>query len=249
MNRVMFSVFTIILVNLFFAENAISAISLDRTRIVFDGKQKSLSVTVSNKNKQLPYLAQAWMDNENGEKITSPFVVLPPVQRIEPDKTSQVRIDSLPEVSVLPQDRESVFYFNLREIPPRSNKPNVLQFALQSKIKFFYRPEAIAISGIEVMNNPWQNKLELTIQEGGVNIKNPTPYYATIINAHKNKNYTAVKEFNAVMIPPFGNESLGVSVNEIGTAPVLTYINDFGGRIDLQFKCVGQTCKAIPDKK
>ncbi len=31
----------------------------------------------------------------------------------------------------LPQDRETVYYFNLREIPPKSNKPNTLQIALQ----------------------------------------------------------------------------------------------------------------------
>ncbi|TOL40502.1 molecular chaperone, partial [Vibrio parahaemolyticus] len=67
----------------------------------------------------------------------------PPVQRVEPEKSSQVRIEALPEISQLPQDRESVYYFNLREIPPKSDKPNVLQLALQSKIKLFYRPKSI----------------------------------------------------------------------------------------------------------
>ncbi|MED5672825.1 fimbria/pilus periplasmic chaperone, partial [Enterobacter hormaechei] len=101
--------------------------SMDRTRIIFEGMQKSVSLNVANNNKQLPYLAQDWIENEKGEKITSPLIVLPPIQRIEPAKSSQVKIEALPAINSLPQDRESLFYFNLREIPPKSDKPNTLQ--------------------------------------------------------------------------------------------------------------------------
>ncbi|MDP4360542.1 fimbria/pilus periplasmic chaperone, partial [Escherichia coli] len=89
------------------------------------------------------YLAQGWIENAQGEKITEPFTVLPPVQRVEPGAKSQVKIQALPSVASLPQDRESVYYFNLREIPPKSDKPNTLQLALQTRIKLFYRPKAI----------------------------------------------------------------------------------------------------------
>ncbi len=87
-------------------------------------------------------------------KITSPLIVLPPVQRLEPGKSSQMKIEALPDVK-LPQDRESLFYFNMREIPPKSDKPNTLQIALQTKIKLFYRPEAIAP---QQNSAPWQEK-------------------------------------------------------------------------------------------
>ncbi len=46
-------------------------------------------------------------------------------------------------INALPQDRESLFYLNVREIPPKPDKPNVLQLAMQSRIKLFYRPAAI----------------------------------------------------------------------------------------------------------
>lgn len=88
--------------------------------------------------------AQAWIENELAEKITSPMVVVPPIQRTEAGANSQVKIQGLPELAQLPQDRESLFYFNLREIPPRSDKPNTLQIALQTRVKLFYRPAAIA---------------------------------------------------------------------------------------------------------
>ena len=61
-------------------------------------------------------------------------MVLPPLQRVEPSERSVVRITKTPEADRLPQDRESVFYFNLREIPPKSTKTNVMQLALQTQI-------------------------------------------------------------------------------------------------------------------
>ena len=123
-----------------------AAIGLDRTRVIFDGGKDATSVSITNNNTQLPYLAQGWIEDEAGEKITTPLIVLPPVQRVEPGKQSQVKVQALPAAKSLPQDRETVYYFNLREIPPRSDKANTLQIALQTRIKLFYRPQAIAPS-------------------------------------------------------------------------------------------------------
>lgn len=44
-----------------------AAISLDRTRAIFNGGEKSMTLNVANDNKQLPYLAQAWIENEKQE--------------------------------------------------------------------------------------------------------------------------------------------------------------------------------------
>jgi len=35
-----------------------AAIALDRTRVVFDGASKSVSLRITNENKNLPFLAQ-----------------------------------------------------------------------------------------------------------------------------------------------------------------------------------------------
>ena len=127
------------------AHQANAAVALDRTRVIFDGAAKSVSLRITNENKTLPYLAQGWVEDPQGKKITDPLVLLPPVQRIEPGEQSQIKVQSTAAIQRLPQDRESLFYFNLREIPPRSTKPNVLQIALQTRIKLFYRPEAISL--------------------------------------------------------------------------------------------------------
>ncbi|HEK1094868.1 TPA: fimbria/pilus periplasmic chaperone [Proteus mirabilis] len=225
--------------------NAWSAIALDRTRIIFGSNNKSVALTITNKNSQLPYLAQGWVENEQGVKVSSPFTVLPPVQRLEPEKTSQIRIEALPEINMLPKDRESLFYFNLREIPPKTDKPNVLQLALQSKIKLFYRPIEIAPTTTEIMNDPWQNKLEILKKENDFILSNPTPFYITIIGATKKDGTRISNKFEAILLPPFQTATLGLPINKLGNNPRLIYINDYGGRIELEFNCINDKCITI----
>jgi len=227
------------------APAAHAAIALDRTRVIFDGSVQSVSLSVSNQNKQLPYLAQGWLEDEQGNKIQSPLTVLPPVQRIEPGKPSQVKVQALPAAKMLPQDRETLYYFNLREIPPKSNKPNSLQIALQTRIKLFYRPAAIAP---ERNAAPWQEQLTLTKQGDKYIVNNPTPYYVTIVDAATRKGVEGAKGFEPFMVPPKGNTPLTVSAGSLGGSPVLTYINDYGGRPQLSFNCSGSACTVTPEK-
>jgi P pilus assembly chaperone PapD len=228
------------------AQQAQAAIALDRTRVIFDGDQKSVSLSISNQNKQLPYLAQGWLEDEKGNKIQSPLTVLPPVQRVEPGKPSQVKIQGLPAAKQLPQDRETVYYFNLREIPPKSDKPNTLQIALQTRIKLFYRPAAIAVQKNAA---PAQEQLTLAKQGDKYVVNNPTPYYVTIVDASNKKDSAGVKGFEPFMVPPKGNAPLTVGAASVGNTPVLTYINDYGGRPQLSFSCSGTTCLVVSEKK
>lgn len=213
-----------------------AAIALDRTRAIFDGHEKAISLNIRNDNPRLPYLAQAWLEDLQGNRINSPLMAVPPVQRVEPGSKSQIRVSSLPDVAKLPQDRESVFYFNVREIPPRSEKPNVMQVALQTKIKLFYRPEGI----MPAQNEIWQEKLVLTQTGNGYKIDNPTPYYVTVIGL-SGAPKSADKAFKTVMIEP--KSSVSVKSGHYAT-PYLSYINDYGGRPALKFVCAGATCHA-----
>ncbi|WP_431225150.1 fimbria/pilus periplasmic chaperone [Serratia sp. L9] len=122
-----------------FTSSVQAAISIDRTRVILLGDEKSSPVNVINHSKTLPYLAQTWLENEAGEKISSPLTALPPLQRVEKDSTVQIRVTPLADAANLPQDRESLFFFNLQEIPPKSNKANAIQLALRIKVKVFYR--------------------------------------------------------------------------------------------------------------
>ncbi|MTD28401.1 fimbria/pilus periplasmic chaperone [Erwinia sorbitola] len=223
------------------APAAQSAIALDRTRVIYDGAQKSVSMNVSNENKQLPYLAQGWIEDAYGKKITSPLTVLPPVQRIEPGAKSQVKVQGLPAANSLPQDRESLFYFNLREIPPRSDKPNTLQIALQTRIKLFYRPKALMQTASETAS-PYQEKITLTKVGDKYQVNNPTPYFVTIVDGSSSIKGQSAKGFEPLMVEPKGSAMLTTSA--LGNSPVLTYINDYGARPQLKFSCKGNSCLA-----
>jgi len=242
------SVLVVGLLSLIGFSSAQAAIALDRTRAIISGDEKSISLNVSNENKQLPYLAQGWIENEKGEKIASPFTILPPLQRIEAGAKSQVKIQVLPDVANLPKDRESVFYFNLREIPPKSDKPNTLQIALQTRIKLFYRPSAI-VPTREQMDNPWQEKITLTKEGDQYKVNNPTPYNVILVDAVPKIDGKTVAGFEPLMIAPKSSQLLAGSASALGNSPVLTYINDYGGRPILSFNCQAGQCQVVTAKK
>jgi chaperone protein PapD len=215
-----------------------AAISLDRTRIVFNGAEKSVSVNIGNENKQMPYLAQAWLEDENGTKMKQgALAIVPPVQRLEPEAKGMVRIMKSATAGSLPQDRESLFYFNLREIPPKGDQANVLQIALQTRLKLFYRPEALKTES----NAVWQDQLVLYPVSGGYRIENPTPYYITIVGLAGTKKASSKDKFDSLMLAP--KQSQTVKVAQVNT-PYLTYINDYGGQPTLAFTCDAAKCIA-----
>lgn len=63
-----------------------------------------------------PGLGRRWPRAKSTGKDSAPFIVLPPIVRIEPGKGQSWRL--MFNGSRLPQDRESLFWFNLLDIPP-----------------------------------------------------------------------------------------------------------------------------------
>ncbi|MDM9317327.1 fimbria/pilus periplasmic chaperone, partial [Escherichia coli] len=129
------------------------------------------------------------------------------------------------------------FYFNVREIPPKSDKPNPLQIALQTRIKLFWRPKALENTS---MKSPWQHKVTLTRSGQAFTVNNPTPYYVIISNASAQKNGNPATGFSPLVIEPKTTVPLNVKMDSV---PVLTYVNDFGARMPLFFRCDGNTCQ------
>lgn len=214
-----------------------ASVTPDRTRLVFNESDKSISVTLRNNDPKLPYLAQSWIEDAKGNKISSPLAVLPPVQRIDAMMNGQVKVQGLPDINKLPADRESVFYFNVREIPPKSNKPNTLQIALQTRIKLFWRPKALENTS---MKSPWQHKVTLIRNGQDFTVNNPTPYYVIISNASAKKGGNPPAGFTPLMMEPKTSAPLNAKMDSV---PVLTYINDYGARMPLYFKCTGNNCQ------
>ncbi|MBW5812345.1 fimbrial biogenesis chaperone [Yersinia kristensenii] len=216
---------------LFSAGVSEAAISLDRTRIIFNSTDTSASIVLQNKSATSPYLAQSWLENTAGQKVDSPLSVLPPIQRIDAGQKTLVRIISLPDVKQLATDRETLFYFNVREIPPKSEMTDAVQIAIQSKIKLFYRPEAIKADYKAI----WQEKLQFSQQIESLKIHNPTPYYVTLghLNQDNRGNFPG---FDSVMIAPFSTESIKTPGYN-GDYYSIGYMDDFGQMIIRHVNC------------
>lgn len=195
---------------------ASASIALGRTRIIFNAEKQSQSFEIKN-NSDKPYLVQAWLEDEQEHKLTEPFIILPPVQRIEGNAISQIKIQGLSELKKLPQDRESVFYLNIREIPPKLDKPNQVQLAVQSRIKLFYRPEKLKIDRMSD-SIPRAGDIKIICEFDGFIAYNPTPYYFTI----------TASEISPIMVAP--NSNIKIVLSSLEQSIRFFYISDYGNR-------------------
>lgn len=222
-----------------------AGIALDRTRMIITGDARSVSANLTNTSPSIPFLAQSWVEDAHGTKITSPLMVLPPLQRINGGQKGIARVTKTSGINALPQDRESLFYLNVREIPPKPDKPNVLQLAMQSRIKLFYRPTAIVP---ETPGAVWQNQLIFHKQGQRWTVDNPTPYFVTLIGLSRKPEAQGggrLTDFPGIMIPP--KSSLDFKVSDASVSQFsMMYVNDFGGHPELKFSCTGNVCKTWP---
>lgn len=118
------------------------------TRFIYEAGARNIVVNLTN-HAHRPSLVQAWLDG--GDPTTQPgteqlpFTVLPPLTRVDAGKGQSLRIVHVGDA--MPKDRESVFWLNVLDIPPKAQKAegkNIMQLAFRSRLKLFYRPEGLA---------------------------------------------------------------------------------------------------------
>lgn len=217
-----------------------AALSLDRTRIIFNQGEKAVSLRVKNQNANDPYLAQSWIEDAMGKKVNAPFVSLPPIQRIEADSETNVRLQFSEVPMGLPTDRESIFYFYFREIPPKTNKPNTIMLAVESKLKVFYRPKSIVVDKMkEVL--PGLETITLKKNAGKYEVNNNTPYYLTIVEARGSDKSKPIS-FESVMYSPKSTGYLPDKVNINDGKVSLLFVTDYGEQRALNFLCENSQC-------
>lgn len=219
----------ITLISLVFSMSAAANIIITGTRVIYPANQQAVSVQLTNQT-ETPALMQAWLDDGDAHSSPAtlsstrvPFVIVPPVSRIEANAGQSLRIRYTGK-SPLPQDRESVFYLNVLDIPPKPKKEelgtdNYLQISLRSRIKFFYRPE------LPMKPSEAYRAVTFSAVPNGVKIDNRTPYFVT---------YGAVKIANrdigrVGMVAPFSSSTVATSHAKAGSKVEWSVINDFGG--------------------
>ncbi|MCA7034376.1 molecular chaperone, partial [Escherichia coli] len=89
------------------------AIIPDRTRIIMNESDKGEALKLTNQSKNLPYLAQTWIEDTKGNKSRDFIVTVPPMVRLNPSEQIQIRMITQEKIAQLPKDRETLFYFNV----------------------------------------------------------------------------------------------------------------------------------------
>ncbi|XXD11642.1 molecular chaperone [Klebsiella sp. R445] len=226
-------------------DSAWAGVALDRTRLIINDNDRSVSANLLNTSSTTPFLAQSWVEDASGAKVTSPLMVLPPLQRINGGQKGIARVTKTSGIAALPQDRESLFYLNVREIPPKPDKPNVLQLAMQSRIKLFYRPSAIVPPEPGAV---WQNQVVFHKKGRQWSVENPTPYFVTVIGLSRKPEAEGsgrLTDFPGMMVAPKSSMDFKVTDASISQFTMM-YVNDFGGHPELKYRCTGDTCRALP---
>lgn len=85
-----------------------------------------------------------WIDNTSrGNGVY--MVPQPPFFRVPPKQKQIIRIMNTD--SNLPKDRESLYWLNVREVPPKpevkDSEGSVLAIAMNTRVKLIYRPTSI----------------------------------------------------------------------------------------------------------
>lgn len=213
---------TLFLTCLGVTSTAYSAIQAMASRVIYDAENKAATLALRN-NASKAYMVQAWLESgeyNKGESI--PFVVTPPLIKLESGKEAALRF--IYAGQGLPTDRESQFWINIQEIPPKSDQENTLQLAIRSKIKLFYRPTKIDLRLEDAVKH-----LKWYVKDQSLYLENNSPLHVTIGDLKLNDQSAVVKSMNQDMVAPYSNIVVLKDLSYPVKSLEFTYINDYGG--------------------
>ncbi|MHB7674400.1 fimbrial biogenesis chaperone, partial [Providencia stuartii] len=144
----------------------------------------------------------------------------PNIFRVEKNSTFMMRIFPA-SLSLLPKDRESVFYFSSRAIPPKKNDEKgsgKLSIVTNLVIKLYYRPKNLDMSVKDSYG-----KISVSYENNTLTINNPTPYYTTLVDMKVNNN----RKIKNKMVAPYSH----ITIPDMAGLSSFSWriMNDYGG--------------------
>lgn len=146
-------------------------VTIGGTRLIYDGSRKEASLSVTNSD-TVPYLIQSWAEVSAGGAEKAPFIITPPLFRLEGNQSNVLRV--VRTGGNLPEDRESLYWMSVKSIPATTQQDksvNTLQIAVKSRIKLIYRP-----AGVTGQPEQQADKLSWKVSGNKVTVTNPTPF-------------------------------------------------------------------------
>lgn len=213
-----------------------ASVVIGGTRMVYPADDREITVKLTNEGTR-PALVQVWMD-EGDEKSTPdtadvPFTISPPIFRMDADKGQAVRIVYTRQP--LPADRESLFWINVLEVPPKaenSDERNLLQFAFRTRIKLFFRPNGL---GGDAATAPSRLSWKLVPGTDGkghaLQVSNPTAFHVSFAQVALKQGEQSLGGQGGGMVAPNATSVFQLKdVSQIGgdAQAEFTVINDYG---------------------
>ncbi|MBV4368513.1 fimbrial biogenesis chaperone [Erwinia phyllosphaerae] len=213
----------IALISLLFllANNVNAGIIIGSSRLIYHGDKKESAINIENPD-PVPFLIQSWTEDSDGKpiKADNAFIVTPPLFRLDGNQKNLLRI--IRTASALPQDRESLFWLNIKSIPSSSREDsNTLQIAVRSRLKLIYRPSPLKNDMPESVTHrlSWKkvgDRLEVT---------NPTGYYMNFLYIKAGNSKLA----DGGLVAPYSSASFA-GAEKIHSGEISwKIINDYGG--------------------
>lgn len=217
---------------LFSVFNSQAGIIIGSTRVIYDGAKKETSVSIRNPDDK-PYLIQSWLESDKNSALENsqlPFILTPPLFRLNGDSSSALRIVKTGD---LPDDRESVYWVNIKSIPTSNpNAKNELHISVNSRIKLFYRPEKL---NNQVSTDAYTH---LTFHRDGniLYAKNTTPFYISFSELLVN----GVELTHPGMVAPMSEQSWTIPRKAISSELAVKWsvINDYGGKTGMETQLI-----------
>jgi len=222
-----------------------SKVVVHGTRVVYPAQDREVVLRMSNLDEAKPSVMQVWLDAGDSastpDKVEVPFVVTPPVFRIEGGGRQALRLSYTGET--LPQDRESLFWINVLEVPPilkdQEGQEGALEFSYRTRLKTFFRPrgleqaDSFKAPGLLV----W-SALPKGSSATALKIENPTPFHVSLakVEVVVDGRRVEVKRATNVegnMVRPFSSIELQLAVASTlgaGAEVQFTSVGDFGSR-------------------
>ena len=198
-------------------QQAQAGVVVGGTRLVYDGGKKESSLSVTNPDKTT-YLIQSWVDAPEGDKTKAPFIITPPLFRLDAEQKNILRV--VRAGGDLPADKESLYWMNIKAIPAAEKKANTLQIAVKTRIKLIYRPRGLpgtlaeAAAGLQ-----WQRSGNALV------VTNPSAYYVNFFQIKVN----GVLLKNPTFVAPRSSARFDLPAGTSGGALSWEIINDYGG--------------------
>lgn len=177
-------------------------------------------------------MVQSWLEDTEGSDKDIPVVLTPPVMKLEGKKSGKLRLVVMK--GNIPQNRESVYWLNLQEIPPKAkDAENSLVIAIRSRLKVFVRPAGLDAQGNTEAPSKLTWEMEVADGKRWLRATNPTKYHVSFgeltVGMPGKKGQRLEGKYR--MVPPEGSERYEIPATIKSSSVSVTWsgMNDWGG--------------------